>query len=179
VHEDYIAQHKKAGTFGESELALQPWEQFDEAYRKPNYRFVDHIKTLLESVGCGITRLVDWDVHIMPLADPDVEHMAHLEHQLWQTENTAEGWRYTPAPKDPGAKANPDLALWEQLSEPEKEKKRQFIRVIPFLLERAGYQIKKNGGTNNILGGINYGNPAFLRYINRRFRRRPGRQLCG
>ena len=146
VHEEYIAQHKKAGTFGESEAALQPWEQLDEAYRKPNYRFVDHIKTLLESVGCGITHLVDWDAPTQALADPDVEHMARLEHQLWKTEKTAEGWRYAPGPKDPDAKTNPDLVAWEKMSGPEKEKNRQFIRGIPSFLGRAGYQIKKNSG---------------------------------
>jgi hypothetical protein len=146
VHEDYVAQHVKAGTFNESEPALQPWERLDEAYRKPNYRFVDHIKTLLESVGCGITRLVDWDAPTQVLADPDVEHMASLEHQLWQAERTAEGWHYAAGPKDPQAKTNPDLVPWEKLSGTEKEKNRQFIRGIPSFLGRTGYQIKKNGG---------------------------------
>jgi len=120
----------------------------DEAYRKPNYRFVDHIKTLLESVGCGITHLVDWDAPTQTLADPDVEHMARLEYQLWKTEKTAEGWRYAPGPKDPDAKTNPHLVAWEKMSGSEKEKNRQFIRGIPSFLGRAGYQIKKNGGTN-------------------------------
>ncbi len=143
VHEDYIAQHRKNGDFDQSQPSLQPWEKLDEAYRLPNYRFADHIKALLESVGYSITRLVDWDAPNQQLNPPDVESMARLEHQLWLDDKTAEGWRYAPGPKNLDTKTNPDMVPWEKLAPAEKEKNRQTILGIPSFLGRAGYQIKK------------------------------------
>jgi hypothetical protein len=143
VHEDYVAQHHKNGAFDASRPNLQPWDQLSEAYRQPNYRFADHIKTLLGSVGCSITRLVDWDAPYQQLDLADVEAMSRLEHQLWREERSAEGWRYAPGTKDNGAKTNPDMVPWEKLAPAEKEKNRQTILGIPSFLGRAGYQIKK------------------------------------
>jgi hypothetical protein len=143
VHEDYIAQHRKNGAFDESLPGLQPWDRLIEAYRQPNYRFADHIKTLLESVGYSITRLVDWDAPYQQLGSADVEAMSRLEHKLWLEDKTVEGWRFAPGSKDANAKTNPDMVPWEKLSPAEKEKNRQEILGIPSFLGRAGYQIKK------------------------------------
>ena len=143
VHEDYVAQHRKNGAFDEHLPSLQPWDQLSEAYRQPNYRFADHIKILLESVGYSITRLVDWDAPYQHLDPPDVDAMSRLEHKLWLEDKTGEGWRYAPGTKDAGAKTNPDMVPWEKLSAAEKEKNRQTILGIPSFLGRAGYQIKK------------------------------------
>jgi len=144
VHEDYVAQRKKAGTFEPDEPAVQPWNLLEEKYRKPNYHFVDHIKIMLQAVELNITRLVDWDAPALPLGAEDVEHMGRLEHQLWSAEKLRGGWHYAEGPKDAQARTNPDMVDWEHLSEPEKEKNRQFVRGIPAFLGRAGYQIGRS-----------------------------------
>ena len=67
--------------------------------------------------------------------------MAQLEHELWCKDRIADGWRYAPEEKNLDAKTNPDLVVWEHLSDDEREKNRVLVSSIPAFLGRAGYQV--------------------------------------
>jgi hypothetical protein len=49
---------------------------------------------------------------------------------------------YSSNPKNPHLRTHPLLVAWEQLDEPEREKDRDAIRVIPRMLARVGYSIE-------------------------------------
>ena len=67
--------------------------------------------------------------------------MARMEHMSWYEGKLQDGWRYAPD-KDPNKKTNPALLPWEELPEAEREKNRAFIRGLPLLLARAGFQVE-------------------------------------
>ncbi len=68
--------------------------------------------------------------------------MAGKEHKRWRQQGKQDGCVYG-LEKDAVKKTNPDLLPWDELPEDEKEKNHTFIRGIPRLLARAGFQIER------------------------------------
>ena len=103
---------------------------------------------MLNSAGYRIAPLRDWDAENFVFnekgdnQDDEVTLMAQLEHESWCQEKTAEGWKYSPE-KNPDHKTNPNILPWEELPPSEKEKNKGYIRDLPRLLARAGFQIEK------------------------------------
>ncbi len=64
-----------------------------------------------------------------------------MEHELWCQTLRASGWRWGPQ-KDKAKRTHPDLVPWEGLPEEERNKDRVFIRQLPSLLARLGFQIE-------------------------------------
>jgi hypothetical protein len=144
AHEEYIRKQVETGAAPGSDASMQAWDQLDEAYRKANYLWTDHIPILLKSIGYVSVRLSDWDAPFLQFAPEQVERLAQLEHDLWCKDRLADGWRYAPEEKILKAKIHPDLVSWEHLSEDERENNRILVRNIPAFLGRAGFQVMKN-----------------------------------
>jgi hypothetical protein len=89
--------------------------------------------------------LTDWDAEKLVFSEDDpqdeVSLMARMEHDSWCQRKMEQGWRYGPE-KDPARKTNPSLISWDELPEVEKEKNKAYIRDLPRLLARAGFQIE-------------------------------------
>src|SRR5207247_1742645 len=79
-----------------------------------------------------------------PLKDaPDaVEAMAELEHQRWERERRAEGFRFGPRR---GPRRNELLVPWTELPERERERDRDFVRRRPEILAQAGFKLARDG----------------------------------
>ena len=71
--------------------------------------------------------------------------MACVEHELWRQTHLDSGWRVG-SEKDPEKKTHPHLVSWEKLPASEKRKNKKFIRDLPRILARAGFQITKTRG---------------------------------
>ena len=128
--------------------ALVPWEDLSDYLKEKNRQQADRIPLMLKSVGCRIAPLQDWDAEKFMFQEGDKEEddqiarMAKLEHEHWCAAKKEEGWKYG-IEKDPDKKTAPSLLPWEDLPEPEKEKNKQFIRDLPRMLARAGFQIER------------------------------------
>jgi hypothetical protein len=143
AHEEFVRKQAETGGPPVQDASLQAWDQLDEAYRKANYQWADHIPILLKQIGYNLVPLSDWDAPSIEFSTEQVESMAQSEHKLWCTDRRAEGWRYAPDEKNLEAETNPDLVSWEALSEEEQEKNRMLVRNIPAFLGRVGFQIVK------------------------------------
>jgi len=143
VHEDFVRQQKSSGHSVETNEILVPWDQLPEKIKDSNRRYADHICIKLQSVDCYLTPLRDWDAIEFRFFDSEVELMAEMEHARWVQERTREGWSYGGARDDEG-RHHPSLVAWGDLSEDEKEKNRSFIRDLPRILAKAGFQIQRS-----------------------------------
>ena len=79
-----------------------------------------------------------------PLAipEPQVEHLAEIEHGRWNVERLLEGWRWGPI-KDVKKRVSPYLVPWSELPDDIREYDRQFIRAIPETLANTGTRCRK------------------------------------
>jgi hypothetical protein len=88
-----------------------------------------------------LTPLRDWDAVDFHFTESEVELMAKMEHDRWVQERRCEGRNYAEDRVD-DRKLHPSLVAWEDLSESEKEKNRAFIRDLPPILTRTGFQVQ-------------------------------------
>ena len=65
--------------------------------------------------------------------------MARVEHIRWSWEKRLNGWTFG-KDKDDIKKTHPSLIPYEQLSESEKEKDRELVKLIPAFLQDIDYE---------------------------------------
>lgn len=142
VHEDYVRQQRGLGRSEEENKILVPWDELPENVKDSNRRYADHISIKLQAANCYLAPLQDWDALEFQFTAPEVETMAEMEHERWVRERRREDWAYGEE-RDDNRKVHPSLVLWENLPEGEKEKNREFIRDLPRILARSGFQIQR------------------------------------
>lgn len=118
------------------------WDQLSDEEKEANRQQAARICAVLSAAGYRVIPLQDWDAEDMTFPPQDVERMARQEHELWSQAKREAGWRLG-LQKDARKRIHPDLVAWEQLPEEEKKKNRDFIRQLPSLLARLGFQIER------------------------------------
>jgi len=147
LHQIYLTSALQNGAQKGAEPALQDWEALSEELKENNRQLADRIPHMLAAIGYRIAPLTDWDAEKLRFQEGEngegdqVSLMARMEHENWCQRKKDHGWRYGPE-KDPDQKTHPALLPWEELPEGEREKNRDFIRGLPELLARAGFQIE-------------------------------------
>ena len=144
IHEDYVrAERAKPGGPSrkhDDDRAMRPWSRLDEDLRDQNRDQAADIRGKLDAVGCGIAPLVLWDTPPFIFDDGEVELLSQREHERWTRFKSSQGWQYG-RKRDDKARLHPDMQPWSELDEPTKEKDRDAVRLIPALLQMAGYRI--------------------------------------
>ncbi len=77
---------------------------------------------------------------VLHLSEDEVETMARVEHIRWCWDKILHGWIYGKV-KDERKKTHPAIIPYEDLSESEKEKDRELVRLIPALLQDVDYDV--------------------------------------
>lgn len=148
LHGVYLEGMKQRSDESVADGALAPWEDLPEDLKENNRQLADRIPVMLAAAGYRIAPLTDWGAENLkfqeegPTSDDQVSLMAKMEHESWCQRKKDQGWRYGPE-KDPGKKANPSLVSWEDLPASDKEKNKAYIRDLPDLLAKAGFQIDR------------------------------------
>jgi hypothetical protein len=142
-HEDYLRQEVAKGVKMGDDPSMRPWGELPESLKGSNRRFADGVGSILSEAGCAVVPapLIDPLGELEGFGDHEVERLAEFEHDRWVADLQRDGWTYTTGRKDPEAKKHPLLVPWEQLGEPEKEKDRDAVRLIPQMLAEAGYEL--------------------------------------
>lgn len=144
LHFVYLENARKNGSG--DDLAIQPWDDLPEELKENNRQLADRIPLLLSAAGYRIAPLTDWDAEKLHFQEggaiDQVTLMARMEHESWCQRKQDQGWRYGEK-KDPDKKTNPALLTWEELPDSERDKNKDFIRGLPKLLARAGFQIEE------------------------------------
>jgi serine phosphatase RsbU (regulator of sigma subunit) len=152
------------GNSGSSEFS--DFEDLPEEIKHSNLDNAYHIPTKLLSIGYVISRVQKGYKPIaLRLNEEETEIMAKVEHIRWCWDKILNGWIYGNV-KDSRKKTHPAIIPYEDLSESEKEKDRELVRLIPALLQdidyevcpvnpdrikRLSYAIKPHGGIHKIL----------------------------
>jgi hypothetical protein len=117
-----------------------PWDQLTEAVKEDNRQQANRIHRLLTAAGYEIHPFQNWSAGEYTFTPEEVERMARSEHNQWCQAKRAAGWRRGPV-WDRKARTHPDLVPWEDLPEEERAKNVAFVRGLPSLLARVGFQI--------------------------------------
>lgn len=133
------------------------WADLDDSRRESSRAQALDIPRKLRMVHCAITPLSGWNATNFTFAPEEVERLAAEEHDRWNRERRADGWKPIDPPdaEDPDEakrlleqakrrKETPYLLPWPELVEKYKEiaeYDRGFVREIPKILAMAGMQI--------------------------------------
>lgn len=139
LHAAYLGRAAELGVT--SARVLEAWERLPENIREANRAAAAHLPILLAAVGHGPS---DFDAEALSkLSEADLERLAQLEHRRWCADRINHGWSYAPS-RDDARRLHPCLVPWEALSEPERQKDRNGVRVV---LEAAAQDF---GGTSRV-----------------------------
>ncbi len=116
--------------------SARPWDELDESFRQSNRDAVNHIPAKLASAGidpalwlgrAGPPKLTR--PNRLYSSNEDLEKLAELEHERWNTERRMNGWRSTTLPsRDDRRRLHPSLVPYEALSDDVKEYDRVIVR---------------------------------------------------
>jgi serine phosphatase RsbU (regulator of sigma subunit) len=116
---------------------------FDDLPDEIKYSNIDnatHIPTKLLSIGYKIRQVKKgFKPFALHLNEQEIETMARVEHMRWSWEKRLNGWTFGKV-KDEVTKVHPSLIPYEQLSESEKEKDRELVKLIPAFLQDIDYE---------------------------------------
>jgi RyR domain len=119
------------------------WQDLDESRKNSSRDQARHIPIHLRKVGCAIAPLRDRQAKDFTFTDPEIELLAIAEHDRWNRERIADGWKLADE-KNVERKETPYLLPWQQLKKlyPDiAELDAVFIRAIPAILASADLQI--------------------------------------
>jgi serine phosphatase RsbU (regulator of sigma subunit) len=116
---------------------------FDDLPDEIKYSNIDnaaHIPTKLLSIGYKIRHVKKgFKPYTLHLNEEEIETMARVEHIRWSWEKRLNGW-ISGNIKDDIKKTHPGLIPYEELSESEKEKDRELVKLIPAFLQDIDYE---------------------------------------
>ena len=128
--------HKPGGAI----YQLDDFEALPEEIRYSNLDNAFHIPTKLLSVGYKIRPVrKGFKPLTLHLNEQEIDTMARVEHLRWCWDKRMNGWAYGKA-RDDRKKIHPSIIPYEDLSESEKEKDRELVRLIPALLQDIKYE---------------------------------------
>lgn len=142
VHASYLrgTMNQAAGTPGSKDTVVTEFDDLPAEILLSNIDNAVHIPTKLLSIGYGIrTVKKGFKTRALHLHDAEIETMARVEHLRWSWEKRLNGWT-AGRNKDERRKTHPSLVPYEELSEDEKEKDRELVRLIPALLQDIKYE---------------------------------------
>ena len=126
---------------GNSEsLYISDFDDLPDEIKYSNIDNATHIPTKLLSIGYKIRPVKKgFKPFTLHLNEEEIETMARLEHMRWSWEKRLNGWTLG-REKDDIRRTHPSLISYDQLSESEKEKDRELVKLIPAFLQDIDYE---------------------------------------
>jgi Trk K+ transport system NAD-binding subunit len=140
IHEDYIANRQREGTYEAANPAHFAWDRLDEGFRDSNRQQADHIPVKLRTIGCYSAAGETGKEPVDEFTDEEVELLSKMEHARWNAERLLAGWVYGPE-RDNRRKVHPWIVSWAELPEEIREYDREAVRNIPHLLSLIAEQV--------------------------------------
>jgi hypothetical protein len=141
--------------------ANKAWAQLNEEEREGNREPADHMWSKVRSIGYelqpasfaghgGGSQDAGTDsANLAADIEKHMEELASAEHYRWMTWRLINGWKYAEK-RDNALKLHPNIVSYEALTEPEKDKDRVIVRILPQLLEIGRLRARKlNSATDS------------------------------
>jgi class 3 adenylate cyclase len=142
AHELYCEKQHAQGKTSSTNPALRPWEELTEDLRDANRAQVADIPNKLRKLGYELAPNQGLPASEIKMTDAQVEEMAVREHDRWMNDRKRHGWTFA-SKRDDARKHHPLLVLWEALNEEERQKDRDTVRNLPFLIQKSGFRVRK------------------------------------
>jgi len=139
IHDQYLA-NKSLHDTEQNDSAMGPWDELPERLRESNRLQAEDILKKLHAIGCDILPLTDWKALSFSFTPDEIEYLAEMEHMRWMEAMRTQGFSLGPV-KDEQEKTHPLMVPYADLPEPEKEKDRDSIRMIPRYLALIDFQV--------------------------------------
>ncbi|OPX73446.1 MAG: voltage-gated potassium channel [Methanoregulaceae archaeon PtaB.Bin108] len=139
IHDQYLANKSPHDT-GQNDAAMVPWDDLPERFRESNRLQAEGILEKLRAVGCDILPLTDWKATSFSFTPEEIEYLAEMEHVRWMEAMKTQGFSFGSI-KDEQKKTHPSMVPYIELSESEKEKDRDTVRMIPYYLGLIDFQV--------------------------------------
>jgi RyR domain/ATPase family associated with various cellular activities (AAA) len=147
IHADYVKNREAKGDTVESNPSMVAFDELSDEMKESNIDNARSIPRKLKKIKHGIRRLsLDAKPTITEFSPKDIENMAKMEHSRWNWFHYLRGWILAPEKKKDKKEHN-CLLPWEPffeggecLSDDYKEYDRETVRLIPQLLEQAGFE---------------------------------------
>lgn len=125
LHAAYLDRASDLGVT--SRRVLDTWEHLPENLRDANRVAAGHLPILLAAIG---RREEDFDAAgLAGVSDTDWERLAEVEHRRWCADRIDHGWRHG-AHRDDALRLHPCLVPWDDLSEADRHKDRNGVRIV-------------------------------------------------
>ena len=119
---------------------ISDFDDLPEEIKNSNVDNAVHIPTKLLSIGYKIRPVKKgFKPFALHLNDKEIETMARVEHLRWSWEKRLNGWTYGSL-KDDISKTHPSLIEYDKLSESEKNKDRELVKLIPAFLQDIDFE---------------------------------------
>lgn len=143
IHDEYCRERRNEGDTPQSNPSLVDFDKLPPDLQHANRDNARTIPDKLLAIGYDIRRVLPHEKATAPsLSDRHIETMARLEHDRWCWEKRLQGW-FLGKKKNADKKVTPYLKSYDVLPEKVKNYDRQTVRLIPRLLQRAGYTVVK------------------------------------
>jgi serine phosphatase RsbU (regulator of sigma subunit) len=154
IHSRYLQEMRNRDESGISDQEISVYQHYGDTDNQHVTDFDDlpddikysnkdnacHIPTKLLSIGYKIRPVQKgYKAVTLHLNEAEIETMSYVEHIRWCWDKRLNGWIYGNV-KDNSNKIHPGLITYQELSEPEKEKDRELVRLIPSLLQDIDYE---------------------------------------
>jgi serine phosphatase RsbU (regulator of sigma subunit) len=150
IHARYLHEIRNQKLKADNYLFYTTMEQgkeyisdFDDLPDEIKYSNADnaaHIPTKLLSIGYKLREVKKgFKPYALRLNEEEIETMARVEHIRWSWEKRLNGWTFGTV-KDDKRKTHPSIIPYEQLSESEKDKDRELVKLIPSFLQDIDYE---------------------------------------
>jgi serine phosphatase RsbU (regulator of sigma subunit) len=137
--DSYLSWLHKTGD--KKENVIEDFDSLPEDIKHSNLDNAYQIPAKLLSIGYKLRQTGrGFKPAVLHLDEDEIETMARVEHIRWCWDKILHGWIYGKI-KDERKKIHPAIIPYEDLSESEKEKDRELVRLIPALLQDVGYDV--------------------------------------
>jgi serine phosphatase RsbU (regulator of sigma subunit) len=116
------------------------FDDLPDEIKNSNIDNAAHIPIKLLSIGYKIRQVKKgFKPYALHLNEEEIETMARVEHLRWSWEKRLNSWNYGNA-RDEVRRTHPGLIPYEDLSESEKAKDRELVKLIPGFLQDIDYE---------------------------------------